>query len=858
LSVPGPGSRVLFACLVLSALGAPACGELPEIKADSCGNRVVEPGEACDGFGRGDASCRPAGSVLQCQLDCSVPRAGDRPACPPDWGCSAEDVCRPATGHYIELSPPILAGATSLRSGDFDGDGRGDLIELESKGVDSNFRVRFFDRNAALEHTWSRPFPVNGLEVVDVSSDGLSDLVLASGVVGVLVGQPDRVLLSETYPSYFLPDTKFWVAARLAPDEVSENPPLLVVADAGKLALLRPDEKNHELVEAAQLDGRIDDFAGEPVLGDLFEDPDRYPCLDVGFAMRGADEVMVYSMCERDRDTGELVFRAEPGLTRVPLRPSAPIDKGPLFADVDGDHHLDLLIGAEGVLHVAFGDGEQLGSARPLPFNFSDPADPRMLAMPIATGDISRDGAADLIYADGIVLSKLGGSRDRLDHEDFRSGTGRGWTSALVADFNANGIPDLVAASDQTSGIEFRNGAGDGRFNAFIIPTTRPVAHLVAGEFDGDLITDFAFSELGASGEWADVLVAFGEPAGPPSAPIKAARVANVTQLGTIPADVLVAVEQLMVGYTSLDAEQNPGGALAWLFPDGARNFVSLVELTSFASDSSLETAIALGVTTGTFRAPGQIDALSLAVRSFPDPEIGVWMLPDLRHRSGRPLSLGWPFDLRVAIPLHDDVSQYVPGAVMHRAGDFDADGLDELVFAASDASLEHCLVSIARVQGDDPIELVADEPVLLEPGCGSAGQLEVVDMDDDAAPDIIALTGDAGAGVLRVLWNDGLGRFSADAQTLIDAAEEPPRGFTVFRSSVGAERQLAYVTDTRVHLLRSPAGTREFPDAPLPVGAPFAGGRAITAADLDGDGIHDLAVGSAREVRVLRAELEP
>jgi len=110
----------------------------------------------------------------------------------------------------------------------------------------------------------------------------------------------------------------------------------------------------------------------------------------------------------------------------------------------------------------------------------------------------------------------------------------------------------------------------------------------------------------------------------------------------------------------------------------------------------------------------------------------------------------------------------------------------------------------------------------------------------------------------LRVLWNDGQGGFSADVQTLIDDAGETPRGFTVFRSTAGAPRQLAYVTDTHVRLLLSPAGTREFTDAPLPIDAELTGGRAIAATDLDGDGIQDLAVGSAGDVRVLRAELTP
>jgi hypothetical protein len=867
-------SAARAATLLLVAFAALACRALPEIQGGVCGNAVVERGETCDGFGRGESSCRPPGGAHQCQLDCSVRPTGDRPACPADWGCSPDDVCRPATGRYVALADPILSNAVSLRAGDFDGDGRDDLVDVESSGTGSTFRVRFFDRKGVLEKTLSRPVGVTSLDVADVSSDGRSDLVLNVALIGVLIGQRDRTLLSQTYASYFLPKTRVRVLGTLAAEDVGDVSPLLVFADADNFALLRPDELSGGLRQVAALDGHIDDLAGEPAVGDVFEDDDRYPCLDAGFAMRGQDEVLVYSLCERDPDTRALLFREEPLLTRVRLRPSAPIDAGPLFADVDGDDHQDVLIGAGGVLYVAFGDGEQLGSARPLPPNFANSS--QTLGMPLAAGDLSGDGAADLIYGNGMVFSRRGESRDQLGYDDYRGSTGS-WTSALIADFNGNGLPDLVAASDQTPGIQFVNGAGGGRVNPFIIPTTRPVAHLAAGDMDGDLITDLAFAELAAPGEQADVLVAFGEPSGPPSEPIKAARASNVTQLSTVPGDPPSAVGQLLLGYEQLDADESLGGSLSWLFCDGDRNFISLVELTSFESDQSIETALALSVTTGAFRVPGRIDALSLAMRrasvrsdltpespaGASEVEIGVWLLPDLESRAGRPLSLGWPFDPRVSV-LPGDEAHPGEGTVLQGKGDLDADGLDEVVLVASDASLEHCLVSTARVQGEDPIELVASEPVVLESGCGSEGQLEVVDVDDDGAPDIVLLTGDlltgdASGRVLRVLWNDGMGAFSADAQTSVSDLEETPHGFTVFRPSASAPRELAYVTDTRMRLLLCPVNvTRAFTEVAVPFDFEVAGGRAIVAADVDGDGIQDLAVSGAGDVHILHAELEP
>ena len=183
------------------ALAAFGCKELPEIESGVCGNRVLEPPEDCDGFAREGAPCRPPGSIGECRLDCS-----DETACPAGWGCTAEAFCRPPTGEFVPVGDDIPGNAASLLAGDFDDDGRDDIVGVERPGSFglTKVRVHYFDDDALPVETWTSDKLLASPVIADVSADGLSDIVYSNGSVAVLVGQPDRSLLPQAYPSYFI------------------------------------------------------------------------------------------------------------------------------------------------------------------------------------------------------------------------------------------------------------------------------------------------------------------------------------------------------------------------------------------------------------------------------------------------------------------------------------------------------------------------------------------------------------------------------------------------------------------------------------------------------------------------------
>jgi hypothetical protein len=848
-------ARVGLAFWLLAAVG---CRGLPDIDEGVCGNRVVESGETCDGFPKGDTPCRPPGALAQCQLDCAVRADGTRPACPTAWGCGTDNVCRRATGGYRLLPGRIAGNAHSLVAGDFDGDGRGDVLSFEASGQlgATKFRVHYFERDGRVAATWASPMRLTSLAVADVSQDARADVVLSDSRLGVLLGQPNRSLLSETYPTYFLPNTQVRLAGALSRELVDDTAPLVVLYEsAGQLTLYRPDSHSASLQPIVQFAGSVSQLAGELVLGDVFEDDQRYPCLDLAFAQRGADSLALYSVCERDAGTHLLLWRQNPEVTTVRLEPPAPIDQGPLFADIDGNGHLDLLVGSAGRLYVAFGDGQQLSAARPLSARVAGDSVETPIDMPLAAGDLSGDGCAELLYPSGLLFSRANPANDGILYGASMVRFGTHWTEARIVDLNGNGLPDLVAASKGNLDIDFFNGTGSPRLNTFVISTERPVEHLAVGDFDGDLIQDLAFTMIGAPGEAQEVEIAFGSSAGAPSVSLTAARIADIQQLGALEYSGGDEVGELFIAFAQADAAGVPGSALAWLISSGDRNIGCLVELTSFAADGSINSVLGLTLSTGAFTAPDRLDALLLGSHLGP-MSWDMWLMPDLRSRSGRPTNLGWGFDPRI-VPITGIESGIVdPQVVMlQAAGDIDHDGLDELVLAAPSAQ-GHCLIATADVSSEG---LAPHEPVELAAGCSAAGQLIVRDLDADAAPDILLLTGAPdGLRSIVILWNDGGGGFSADSISSVARFDDAPAAMVAFQPSPSAQLALAYVTSTRVRVLQTTDHARELRDLPGALDFEFEHATGITASDIDGDGVVDLAIADAGSIRVLHAELQP
>ena len=836
------------------------CSELPGIAAGVCGNGVIDGAETCDGFGRGDASCRPPGELGACQLDCSMHADGSRPKCPPGFGCDQSNLCRAATGKYLPVAEDIAGNAFSLVAGDFNGDGRADILSQQPAGSlgSTKFRVHYLDQAGKLEQTWSSPASVLSLNVAEVTPDGRADVVFSDARLGVLLGQTDQTLLSQTYPSYFIPDSNVRLIAPLLDRILAETLPLLVFADAPEgLTLAHPDSDSASLEVFARFPGSMSDLAGEPALGRLFDADAQAPCRDAVIAMRGQSEVSVFSPCRLDPVSHDVAWLPEPRVSRVSLQPPAAIDHGPLLADVDGDGHLDLLIGADQKTYVAFSDGHALSVAKPL-LASQDGDAAADVPMPLAAGDFSGDGKADLIYPTLFMVSQPGDDQSSLGYRSRGMRLGAAWTEARVADFNGNGLPDVVGVSSGSLDIDFYNGTGGERLNLSVLQTERPPLHLTVGDFDGDLILDLAFAQQAAGQARASVAIAYGNSAGAPSAPRTIAQVSDLRQLGTLPDGSRDALGQLFVLFDQEDASGVHGSAVAWFANIGDRGLRCLVELTTFADNEMIESVPGLVLTTGSFIHSGQTDSVLFASDLMAEPNQGLWLLTDLQSARGRPQSLGFGLDARVApLKAAADPSELPRLDLQLMAADLDRDGLSELIVLAPDAAGERCFITPGNILGDrSPHRLSLQPAIELAESCSESSRLAAVDVDGDGAPELLLLTGSSPLGrKLLVLWNDGAGGFGPDASSIAADIADAPVAFSALpKQDEHAAAVLAYVGADGLNLLRPGAEPHSFQREH--VGVPLAQPTGVLAADIDGDGIADLAVADQGSIRILRAEL--
>jgi hypothetical protein len=141
---------VLAALCVASVAG---CSNLPDFN-ETCGNGVIDPGESCD---RNDPSCQ------QCQQTC--PTHADQECIDnvgPGYRCGANDVCHAPSGLFMQDSVrdidfPVGGGQIA----DLDGDRIGDVIGYSDINVD----VRFGDPNLSLDKRSNVIVPFSNLSL---------------------------------------------------------------------------------------------------------------------------------------------------------------------------------------------------------------------------------------------------------------------------------------------------------------------------------------------------------------------------------------------------------------------------------------------------------------------------------------------------------------------------------------------------------------------------------------------------------------------------------------------------------------------------------------------------------------------
>jgi hypothetical protein len=840
------------AAAVTALFGFAACADLPRIGAQLCGNGVVEPPESCDTFAPDAASpCRPPGTAGACHLDCRRRADGSRPACPTGWGCDAQGICLRPTDEFVPLPEIDLGAVDSLLAGDFDGDGRADVVSREP--VDAIGRTRLhvhtFGPDGTLVETRDFPKPVASPVITDLSGDGRSDLVFSDFRVGVLLGQADRSLVPETFSSYRFRGARVRVVSVFDDWLMSIAPVVSVTAIDGVPGLYVPDQSGPvRPVGGPQV--AVEDLVGDLVTGHVVEGPDTSPCRELVFAAREATSFWLVDACTRAPSGGPVVWRETVEWWTIPLDPPAAIDKAPLIADMNGDGHLDVLVSAGGRRYVSYGDGQRLAPGVPYALAAAGRA-PMEIPMPLAAGDFTGDGAVDFVFADHLLVSRRAPSDVVPVYTPAHANRAAPWTVARIADLNDDGRPDVVAASSGWLGASFFNGSGADTLTAFEIPTQEPVTMLDVADFDGDHVEDLALLEAApAAGGRDTVTIAFGNLAGPPAAPVPVARIRQVEQLcpftGSNLGNLFVASTETVNGMKE--------GVVAWLEGSGDRVPFAPYQLVSAAEGSILSSA-ALGVAVGQFAVAGRRDVLVMATLGSPDAfDHHFWLLPAPLDPTNAASKIGGSLDGRLRPIVAGGFSIRVDLAAA--AADFDGDGRDEAVWAMPADADQSCGLAFTAIRPDGTLGVAAGGTIFVDEPC-LAPQLASLDADADGAPDLALLTGGHGDPdrKLFVLWNDGQGGFSASNATRIGAAADSPQQFAVLPATIDRSVGFAYVTADRAAVVTATGAPRQF--SPPKMVAALQNGTGIAAADVDGDGIVDLAVASAGNLRVLKAELE-
>jgi hypothetical protein len=193
--------------------------------------------------------------------------------------------------------------------------------------------------------------------------------------------------------------------------------------------------------------------------------------------------------------------------------------------------------------------------------------------------------------------------------------------------------------------------------------------------------------------------------------------------------------------------------------------------------------------------------------------------------------------------------------AALLATGDLDGDGVDEALVAApaTGGSGDSSALFFARVQTSstqvtvEPTGTLVRLPFLVT----QEGQFELVDVDGDGALDVVLLAGTVQTDrQLVIAWNKS-GVFSSDDVVTVNDTNEAPEGFTLVRDQAVAAPAIAYVTHDAVMLAhltnRTVSDRNKLLSSTNPSG--------IVAADVDGDGVQDLAVAQDTNIVLLRGQ---
>lgn len=176
-----------------------------------------------------------------------------------------------------------------------------------------------------------------------------------------------------------------------------------------------------------------------------------------------------------------------------------------ILTDFDGDGRMDVVVagGTPALLTEVYGstitvlfgqpDGTFFGPALGVAPGLAQPGS---FITDLRTADFNGDGILDLVYAGEYGIGAMLGKGDGTFTSSFTSPPAAGWEIA-TGDFDGDGNQDIVAVFASAQGkpgvLSFFSGKGDGTFQAPLTTSLAPgPAAVLAGDFNGDGKLDLA------------------------------------------------------------------------------------------------------------------------------------------------------------------------------------------------------------------------------------------------------------------------------------------------------------------------------------------------------------------------------
>ena len=412
----------------------------------------------------------------------------------------------------------VVAGtANSLVTGDFDGDGKQDIAVGNTSGLyaTTGIAVYYGLGNGSFNAAYPIAAPVSVLVTGDFNGDGRADLIAgSSSQLDVLFGLTplipttvtltaspgasiyhQTVKLTATASSGATGAVSFYQGATfLGSATISSGSAVfttwLLTSWGGTIKAVYGGDATHSLSVSAPLTQAVASVpenglvaAGPELAGaDAMADVNGDGNIDLIF-LTAAGNVGVYL------GNGDGTFQAE--------KDSGAVSSGPmLVGDFNGDGKPDLAIGGNTV-SISLGNGD--GTFRVATTVANEQNNQPIWAETLVAGDFNGDGKQDIAFASedygsaGVLIGRGDGTFQPVVYYDAGSYS----DSIATGDFNSDGKTDLAVTNSSSNNVSVLIGMGDGTFQSAVnYPAGQSPGAIVAADFNGDGYTDLAVANL--------------------------------------------------------------------------------------------------------------------------------------------------------------------------------------------------------------------------------------------------------------------------------------------------------------------------------------------------------------------------